>query len=185
MQGDIEKALFKANANFLVTMGIMNYIEILGGFIIGYYQKDNQDQIEINTKGRKLETLTKYRFGSFFSKLGSDYENLLNQKNLNVYNELRCGLTHEYLPKKKKFCIYGPDKPMEENEIKVLMKKYKDIEVAITYSARKWEINNPILYRDFSKAIEVLTENIVNSKKDIFRINFFEMARKINLNNFN
>ena len=80
---DIERAMFKAEANFLVAQGLLNYTEIIGSFI------------KSNTK-RSGE-----KFDSFFKRMGPEYERLLKRFNKRrkekphiVYDDLRCGLTH-------------------------------------------------------------------------------------------
>lgn len=44
MYGDSELALYLVQAQFLVALGLFNYIETLGAFRIGYFKKDNNGQ---------------------------------------------------------------------------------------------------------------------------------------------
>jgi len=106
MYADSKEAMFCARANFLVAMGLFDYTETLGTFLIGYFQKNESGQVLKGPKGKKIKTQSKNRFNAFFSYLGQDYKNLLD-RHPEVYDELRCGLTHEYLPRKRKFCVYG------------------------------------------------------------------------------
>jgi hypothetical protein len=52
MCNDISLSMFCAKANFLVAMGLMNYTEIVGSFIVGEYQKDASSKIMKNKKGK-------------------------------------------------------------------------------------------------------------------------------------
>jgi hypothetical protein len=36
-------------------------------------------------------------FDTFFCKLGSKYEDLMNHPNTDIYGRIRCGLIHEYI----------------------------------------------------------------------------------------
>ncbi|MGI8426847.1 MAG: hypothetical protein ACR2M4_09720 [Actinomycetota bacterium] len=62
MVADIRRAMFSAQANFLVGMGLMNYTEIVGSFI--------------RPDGNAGE-----RFDAFFERLGSEYRDLLKRFN--------------------------------------------------------------------------------------------------------
>lgn len=90
----MDAALYQIQAQFLVALALFNYMETLGMFMAGYYK---------NKKGETVPTSCRERFEKFFKSLGTDYEKLLKQ--YDVYDELRCGLTHELIPKKYNFTI--------------------------------------------------------------------------------
>ena len=82
---DLTRATIKAQTNFLVAMGIFNYIEILGGFCTP-------------------EVSCKDRFNSVFEDLlPAPYKTIFDElnriTNKGAYDCLRCGMTHEYLLK--------------------------------------------------------------------------------------
>lgn len=183
---DLERSMFCARANFLVAMGLFNYIEILGTFMIGYFQKDNAGCIKKDKKGKKIKTSSTDRFNKFFSYLGNNYENLV--KKYNVYDELRCGLTHEYLPKNKSFCIYGSDRYLTEQEMDNLKNNDDNskVDCGVIYLAKsnKWQIFNPKLFIDFKRGIDKLIKAIGSNRDRTLLKNFFEAAAQINLENF-
>ena len=113
---DIYRSIFCARANFLVAMGLFNYIEVIGSFITGPFEKNHSGNNIINKKGKKIEIKCNVRFNAFFIKMGDQYQKLLKM-HPRLYYDLRCGLTHEYLIKRKQFCIYGCDVFYSENEI--------------------------------------------------------------------
>jgi hypothetical protein len=102
--GITERAMFQGKANFLVAQALLNYTETVGSFIL--------------PNGKSGE-----RFDVFFSRIGDKYRDLLRRFNKSIlkkrhnkrtlvkrhiiYDDLRCGLTHEYTVKRKKFTIYG------------------------------------------------------------------------------
>jgi hypothetical protein len=78
---DLKNSSIKAQANFLVAMGLFNYIEILGSF-----NKHNSTD----------------RFNFVFNELLSkEYKIVFEKLNLinSPYNLLRCGMSHEYFVK--------------------------------------------------------------------------------------
>lgn len=118
MYYDAELALYLAQTQFLVAMGLFNYIEILGAFRIGYFKRDNDGLIESchrcskkNIKGctqcinGQLKTTSTDRFKNFFSYLGKEYKDL-SETHSEMYKELRCGMAHEFLPSERPFTIY-------------------------------------------------------------------------------
>ena len=105
MHKDSKRAELFAGTQFLSALGLFNYIETLGSFLVGYFEKCKCGRILKNQKHKQhIRTTSKDRFNSFFSYLGKEYKNLLKQ-HPEIYDELRCGLTHEFLPKKRKFSI--------------------------------------------------------------------------------
>jgi hypothetical protein len=155
---DLEKVLFKATANFLFAQAIFNYIEIMGSFLL--------------PAGNCTE-----RFNSFFRRLGTGYSSFLDNGE-NVYGELRCGLTHEYLPRRRRFSIANPKKRMTDEEI-LRVSSY-----GIKLEDNTWKIRNARLFLDFKKAVTKYIEELkVDPPKDLSD-KFYERCSKINLENF-
>ncbi|MDP3947819.1 MAG: hypothetical protein Q8Q41_03990, partial [bacterium] len=103
MYEDSKGALDKADARFLVALGLFTYIEILGSFLKGYFRKDSSGQIKkckrcsgggcAGCKNGQAKTSAAERFDEFFRYLGQEYTNLID-KHQNIYDKLRCGLVH-------------------------------------------------------------------------------------------
>jgi len=192
MCNDISRSIFSAKANFLVALGLMNYTEILGSFITGEFQKDNSDTIKLNQKAEHIKTTSTERFNSFFRRLGDSYKELIDIKKLKVYDELRCGLTHEYLVKKKQFCIYGTDSFLNEQEMNSLPNPISPKSIAhsgVIYQVdpsgnETWHILNPKYYIDFKRAKEKLISEIESGSNKTLISNFQERCRYVNLARF-
>jgi hypothetical protein len=181
MVGDIERAMFEARANFLVAQGLSNYTEIVGAFI-------------------KPHAPSGERFDAFFSRMGLPYQELL--KNFNgrrkhhphvVYDDLRCGLTHEYVIKRKRFTIYNPRDRYSEEEINNRTISINGVKrnincgvmhVKLNKRAGAWLIINAKYWLDFRNAIEKYYEDLNIEKNKDLRKNFFQRARQINFLNF-
>jgi hypothetical protein len=106
MVEDTKRAMFDAKANFLVAQGLLNYTEIIGAFI--------------NPTTKSLGE----RFDTFFKRMGTEYDKLLKLHNHKgkgrkhlVYDDLRCGLTHEYVIKRKSFVVFNSSVPLTDAEI--------------------------------------------------------------------
>lgn len=85
MYGDIEKTIElgksgKGAPNFLLALGLCCYTEYWGKLLLGVPQNAS----------RKA-------FTAFFKRLGTNYENLVNNTSIDVYADIRCGLAHAYL----------------------------------------------------------------------------------------
>lgn len=172
---DLDASLYQIQAQFLVATAIFNYIETLGMFLIGY------------EKGECVK-----RFNAFFASLGEEYKKLLEEHTENeVYNELRCGLTHELIPKKYNFTIFhvGTDsdwnKKSEEEKIKIRQEKIKqhNSDCGIKFLDKKWLIYTDKLLYDFNKAKNKLIDKIESGDEEMIK-NFDEVAKEINLENF-
>jgi len=183
---DIKRSMLCARANFLVAMGLLNYTEIIGGFLIGQYKKDKAGNIKYNKKGNPIETDAKDRFNCFFKYMGIEYEKLFN-KELEAYSELRCGLTHEYLVKKKKFCVYNPSDPIDESNMDKIsnpIKKNTIVKCGVIHYRNSWHFVNPKYFIDFKKALSKLKSEIEEGTNKVLLKNFFERANFINFSNF-
>lgn len=189
MYEDAKEAMFCARANFLVAMGLFNYIEILGTFLIGYFQKDKSGQVLKDTKGREIKTKLQNRFNTFFSYLGQEYKNLIDA-HPEVYDELRCGLTHEYLPRKRSFCVYGINTRLTEEQMDNLRNNIDGSRVTcgvifLFLSQNSiWQIFTPKFLIDFERGARKLIKEIEDEKDKKLMAIFFEAADQINLENF-
>ncbi len=178
MQGDI-KAVISKSANFLTALGQVAYTEIIGSFI--------------TEGGKSCEN-----FDAFFGRLGEKYANLLKRHNKGrhiIYDDLRCGLIHEYLVKRKPFTIYHSLKAWKDlkNEVGKLKIPFEGQKIKVDCGVMylkdnsgkgSWHFINPRYFFDFQKALEVYWEEIKNPKNKKLRQNFFKRARTINLKNF-
>lgn len=87
MMSDLRRSTIDAHANFLVAMGIFNYLEILGSFCV--------------TDSRRGYATRRFNF-VFDNLLPNTYQNIFNRLELltdGAYDCLRCGMSHEYLVK--------------------------------------------------------------------------------------
>jgi hypothetical protein len=181
MIADTQRAMFEARANFLVAQGLLNYTEIVGSFIV--------------PDGNSGE-----RFDAFFDRMGQPYRDLLKRFNRRrkknphiVYDDLRCGLAHEYVIKRKSFTILNTAKEMSDEDISRIRIRASDgtkkiLECGIihdkTEKGGRWVIVNPKYWLDFKNALEAYWNELqVRNNKDL-RKSVFKRARKINLLRF-
>lgn len=179
---DLRKSTIYAQSNFLVAMGIFNYIEILGSF------------------GRDANSSAESRFDFVFEQLLSkryrDFKNQIDNlqlkekfgKNLkirSVYSLLRCGMSHEYVIKtypasnqKIYFRILGVDNK-DEYDINVASKKC-GLEVYTSDNKNYFlEVNNPKLIEDLNEAFNVFKKKLSNNHN--LQKHFAERATLISL----
>ena len=187
MQEDVERSIFDARANLLVAMGLMSYTEILGSFLIGHYRKNDDGEPRQNKHGDLIETSATDRFNSFFAYLGPLYEKILN--NHDVYSELRCGLAHEYVIKKRAFTIYGSSVRLNDEQMDSLKNPIKEERAlcGVIYedsSEGKWHILNPKYFVDFKRAGNRLIQEIEKAENIELVKAFLERCGNTNLLNF-
>lgn len=179
---DTKRAMFQAKANFLVAQGLLNYTEVIGSFLV--------------PNGNTGE-----RFDSFFGRMGDEYLALLRRFNGRrrrnphiVYDDLRCGLTHEYAIKRKKFIVYNHGGPNDPTDLEIDNLAI-DINTARTRCVagviHSWEQNkgvwhfiDPKYWLDFRRAVEQYLVEIRNPVNHDLRRNFFHRARTINFLQF-
>lgn len=172
--GDLTRSTLKAQSNFLVAMGLFNYIETLGGF---YYWGDRKN---------------KNRFDFVLNNLFlPEYKKIIKQLNTltgNSYDCLRNGLTHEYLIKtykgsvQIKFTVFGVnDTAQYTNNI---MSKTCGIELVELDSFYHLRIYNPKLISDLNLAFEKYKTLLLNDKKG-YRARFMHRCENIHLEEFN
>lgn len=180
---DTYRAMFQAKANFLVALGLLNYTEIIGSFI----------NPTTNSSGE--------RFDAFFERMGDEYTTLLrrfnNRREQNrhiVYDDLRCGLTHEYTIKRKRFIVYNHDGNNQLNDQQI-----NNLRIPIngsltqctagvmhSWENRKgvWHFIDPKYWLDFRIALDHYWNEIQNARDGILRRNFIRRAREINFLEF-
>ena len=189
MHDDAKEAMFCARANFLVAMSTFNYIETLGAFLIGYFQKDSNGNTRVDSRGRNLRTLTTDRFSVFLSYMGPEYQSLF-RSHPELYDELRCGLTHEYLPKNRSFCIYGVDQRYSDTELDQLQNPETNSQVTcgINFLPHNqdgvWQIFVGKLLIDFERGAKKLVTEVESEQDSPLLANFFEAAAQMNLEKF-
>ena len=92
---DMKKAMTNAKANFLVALGLMTATEYLGGLVTSL----------LGLKGKSRQ-----RFEAGFTYLGPSYQSIMTQNKrsvLDIYENVRCGLVHQYLPPQTSGVIAG------------------------------------------------------------------------------
>ncbi len=211
MYGDTELALYLAQTQFLVALGLFNYMETLGAFRLGFFQKEKSGGIKIhNPKNKKckecpqcingkLKTTLTERFNNFFSYLGPEYKQLLDAHK-EIYDELRCGLSHEFLPKKRPFIIYqaGKNKFTEDqiHHFHSFIDLYADnltnglddskVNCGVVLFKQNgkeiWQVFVPKLAADFRRGVKKFIREIESTPS--LHKNFFETADQINLQHF-
>ncbi len=190
---DLDATLYQVQAQYVVAMCIFNYIETLGMFLVGYYKKDEKtDEILIDKKtGKKIKTSGRKRFEKFFKELGPEYAKLIEDVKIDIYEEFRCGFTHELIPKKYKFSVVHVGRENDwynKTEIeKERIKKQKmlDLNCSIIFDIFNTVclIFVDILLYDFNRAKNKFINDIENGDKNLMK-NFNEVSEAINLKNF-
>jgi hypothetical protein len=188
--------MFCAKANFLVAQALMNYTETLGSFMHPY-RETRSGTWKRNKKGELMESYSRERFLSFFSYLGGEYEVLVQKywgrNRKKVYDDLRNGLTHEYLIKRKYFTVYGTDNFRSDSELDNLKididGRATICKCGIIHQTTKnregyWHFINGKYFVDFKRAIERFIEEIEAETSPRLNKNFFTRVRQINLKHF-
>ncbi len=141
-----------AQANFLVAIGLMTATEFLGGLITG----------KLGLKGKGMVVC---RFEKGFEYLGRPYEELLREKKdtvMDIYDNIRCGLVHQYLPSQTEG-IYGGRTAdpgiVEINRLfKIIHENYtRDLEAAVNKLLEELETNKG-LFQKVRQAVEQIPE---------------------------
>jgi hypothetical protein len=99
MYGNIQKTLDLTNTNkgapnFLLALDLCCYTEYWGKLLLETPKDSSRNA-----------------FNAFFKRLGTYYENLINNDSIDVYRDIRCGLAHAYLVEGRNAIIdigYGP-----------------------------------------------------------------------------
>lgn len=185
MIDDVKRAMFFGKANFLAAQGLVIYTEFIGSLITG-----------------KGEGSGAENFDTFFRRLGIEYKKLLRKHNNKrkkrkhvVYDDIRCGLIHEYAVKRKGFVIYNSDKELSDEDItnithveldKKQVKVKSGVMLAKDDSNKDyWLFLDPIYWLDFKSALEDYSKEIGDVHNTKLRENFFKRIKDINIKNFN
>jgi len=172
---DLTRATIKAQTNFLVAMGVLNYIEILGGFCTS---KGSTGQQRFNFVFKHLLPTP---YGAVFDELDR-----LTTKG--AYDCLRCGMTHEYLVKtytlKKTtssidFTVYGVDD--ETGFVLNVLTRDCGLElVGLEKDKYHLRVYNPRLIHDLNIAFEALKKKLIDDKTG-YRDKFVARCKDIRL----
>lgn len=171
---DLTRASTLANANFLVAMGIFNYIEILGSFY------------EIS----EAKGYARRRFDFAFEDLmGDQYKEVSDQLKSftnSSYESLRCGMTHEYLVKTYKanvtlaFTVAGVgnqqefDKAVQDFSCGVILEEESRNKFLLS-------IINPRLIHDLDRGFEQYKNHLKNEE---YKERFLNRCKTIHLEKF-
>lgn len=179
MIGDLVRST-KADARFLVAMGIFNYMEILGGFCV-------KPEMRNGPCGERFKyvfnNLLPERYG--YNKI---YKEISEISGKNAYDCLRCGLSHEYLTK-----TYGDNKitfniikaNSEEECRKIKSQKKCGIELERKGGNEcHMKIYNPRLIRDLKEAFEKYKRLVKNDNEDDYKDKFITRCKIIGLERF-
>jgi len=175
MVNDLRNSTAKAQANFLVAMGIFNYIEILGAFY-------------------KCNGNSTARFDFVFENLlSAEYKNVFdNIKHIaSPYSCLKCGMVHDYFVetyfKKNDFKISYEIKGVdsEDKYDTCVSDKLCGLEfIKINQSSYQIIIYNPRFVYDLNHAFELYKSKLASDFSD-YRENFIKRCEEIKIENFN
>lgn len=134
---DINTAI-DGKANFLAALGLMEYTEIIGGFVTGELRKKKSP---------------KKNFNAFLPYLGQFYIDI--DKEIVLYERIRCGLAHEYFIKGSATIWMSSDNPLSGG---IIYEKDKDW---VHFVVTKY-------FEDFKSAVEIYHGQLVFEKnKDL------------------
>lgn len=177
--GDLQNASIYAKANFLVAMGLFNYIEILGSF----YEFSNR----LGCGGRRFDFAINDLFNPAYKSVSENIKSILG---IDSYNCLRCGMSHEYLVKTYRvknvsvsveFTIYGVDTQVAYQSN--IMSKNCGIEFLKIDNQYHIRIYNPRLIHDLNLAFEEFKTKLINDESD-YRNRFMRRCKDIHFEKF-
>lgn len=139
--GDLRQSMSgPVKLNFLAAIGLMVATEFLGGLLTGKLG---------------LPRYSQTRFEKGFKYLGPQYETLLQQNKgsvVDIYENVRCGLVHQYLPSRTEG-IYGgetrdPGIVEVNGRFKIIPENYiRDLQAAAEKLLREIETNADLLQK--------------------------------------
>jgi hypothetical protein len=91
MVGDIRRGIHQARANYLVALGVLTYIEVLGGLISGDGGLPRRSRSNFNVALNELPP----KYSAFRMKVLAPGA---AAPTAGVYEVLRCGMVHQYTP---------------------------------------------------------------------------------------
>jgi hypothetical protein len=184
MVTDLSRSMFEAKANFLVALGLVIYTETLGSFLKPY-RTDRSGRLKLDKNGKKIKTTTGERFYEFFKRLGPEYVDLRKrfwgENYRKVYDDLRNGLAHEYLIKRRDFTVWGT-KQTFLTDVELL--RSAKCGLAYDKAQKKWHFITPRYLGDLKNAIKKYIEIIENRQDKALLRNFKLRAREVNLRHF-
>lgn len=171
MYHDIREAI-RGKANFLATLGLMAYTEIMGGLVTG---KLRGELVKGKWKSRSKENFKEF-VKKYFPPSYHSHVDLL-------YKKVRCGLVHEYFIKEHNktnpvityftqnlgIIINNPDDPDVQNDY--------GLSCAVE-SVENGRINFHVnqYFKDFQKVVEKYLENVRKNSK--LREQFYKVFPK-------
>lgn len=175
---DLRRSTLDAKANFLVAMGVFNYIEVLGSFFVP------------DTRRRCATRRFNFAFQNLFSAPYQAIFTQLQTLTSGAYDCLRCGMTHEYLIKTYNvrgqaidvtFTIYGVD-DIGAYTSNVLTKNcgVELVQIGTGYHLR---IFNPRLIHDLNMAFEEYKTRVLQNQTN-YQANFLQRCYDIHIDKF-
>lgn len=186
---DLKRSSVLAKANFLVAMGIFNYIEILGGF----YASDTESRPRFKSV---FEDLLPKEYKNLYDEIDKLTTSVYKNKNGVIkykggaYDCLRCGLTHEYLVKtytiknskiELDFAIYGVDDAIDYMT-NIISNKCGIELVLLQKDKYKLKIYNPRLIYDLNEAFNNYKKKMLKNKS--IKNQFIKRCEDIHLEKF-
>ncbi len=174
MYGDLKRSSINAQANFLVALGIFNYIEILGSF---YRYKDVR-----GSATQRFNFVINQLFNHGYQK---EIAKIKRATGNGIYNIIRSGLTHEYLiktykiknGKKLTFSVIGSG---NESDYKIALEREScGIKFLKSGNLYKILIINARLIEDFKQACEEYKKRLREDRKN-YRLYFIKRCKNIN-----
>jgi hypothetical protein len=175
---DLRRSTLDAKANFLVAMGIFNYIEVLGSFFVP------------DTRRGYASRRFNFTFQNLFIPSYQAIFTQLQTLTTGAYDCLRCGMTHEYLIKTYttagqafdvNFTIYGVD-DLAGYTSNILTKDcgVELIQIGTNYHLR---VYNPRLIHDLNMAFEEYKARLLQNLPN-YQSNFLQRCADIHLEKF-
>ncbi len=149
MVEDIRKGI-DATVNYLVALGVLSYLEVLGGLITG-------------NGARTGGNFAKSNFNKVLEYLPPEYKTLNDNLTVKpgkgkvqtgIYEVFRCGLVHEYAPKGQVIVNNNP------NRLPVSGKS--GLETEDSAATKRLVVNNNELLRDFAALVERIGDWVDN-----------------------
>lgn len=176
---DLRRATLDAKANFLVAMGVFNYIEVLGSFFV------------VDTARGYATRRFNYTFENLLPASYQTVFTCLQTLTGGAYDCLRCGMTHEYLIKTYNvrgktvdinFIIYGVD-DIAGYDSNILTKTC-GIELVQIGTTSCLRVYNPRLIHDLNLAFEEYKKRLLENQS-CYKENFLQRCIDIHLEKFN
>jgi hypothetical protein len=142
MVEDIRKGIDLATANYLVALGLLSYLEVLGGLITGNGAAAGGSFAKSNFEGALNHMPNEYAKLNATLKVAPATGKL--QKG--IYGVFRCGLVHEYAPKGQVIVYSKPNSAPDAARC--------GLEIDDDGTNKRLVVNNNELFRDFKALVE-------------------------------